>query len=44
MIVPDLPGHGASVVLGGVPDARRVLDWLGEALLRAAFGSVREPP
>jgi pimeloyl-ACP methyl ester carboxylesterase len=32
VIAPDLPGHGASVVLGGVLDARRVLDWLGELI------------
>jgi pimeloyl-ACP methyl ester carboxylesterase len=30
VIAPDLPGHGASVVMGGVLDASRVLDWLGE--------------
>lgn len=30
VIAPDLPGHGASVVMGGTLDASRVLDWLGE--------------
>jgi pimeloyl-ACP methyl ester carboxylesterase len=30
VIAPDLPGHGASVVMGGTLDASRALDWLGE--------------
>ena len=34
IIVPDLPGHGASVVTDGALDADRVLGWLGELLWR----------
>jgi pimeloyl-ACP methyl ester carboxylesterase len=30
VVVPDLPGHGASRIDGGPLDAGRVLDWLGE--------------
>jgi pimeloyl-ACP methyl ester carboxylesterase len=30
VVVPDLPGHGASRIDGGPLDAERVLDWLGE--------------
>jgi pimeloyl-ACP methyl ester carboxylesterase len=30
VVVPDLPGHGASVVAGDPPDAERVAAWLGE--------------
>jgi pimeloyl-ACP methyl ester carboxylesterase len=30
VIVPDLPGHGASAVAGDPPDAERVAAWLGE--------------
>lgn len=29
VIVPDMPGHGSSVVPGGAIKAERVLDWLG---------------
>jgi pimeloyl-ACP methyl ester carboxylesterase len=29
VVVPDLPGHGNSVVPGGLIEADRVLDWLG---------------
>lgn len=32
VVVPDLPGHGASQVLDGALDADRVLAWLGELL------------
>lgn len=32
VIVPDLPGHGASNVQEGVLDADRVLTWVGELL------------
>lgn len=32
VVVPDLPGHGASRVLDGALDADRVLAWLGELL------------
>lgn len=32
VIVPDLPGHGASEVQEGVLDAGRVLAWVGELL------------
>jgi pimeloyl-ACP methyl ester carboxylesterase len=34
VIVPDLPGHGASVVPDGPFDADRVLNWLGELVER----------
>jgi pimeloyl-ACP methyl ester carboxylesterase len=30
VVVPDLPGHGASAVAGDPPDAERVAAWLGE--------------
>jgi pimeloyl-ACP methyl ester carboxylesterase len=30
VVVPDLPGHGASEVAGDPPDAERVAAWLGE--------------
>jgi pimeloyl-ACP methyl ester carboxylesterase len=30
VIVPDLPGHGASRILDGPLDAERILSWLGE--------------
>lgn len=30
VVVPDLPGHGASLIDGGPLDAGRVLGWLGE--------------
>ena len=29
VVVPDMPGHGSSVVPGGAIEADRVLDWLG---------------
>jgi pimeloyl-ACP methyl ester carboxylesterase len=32
VIVPDLPGHGASEVADGPLDAKRVLEWLGELI------------
>lgn len=32
VIVPDLPGHGGSVVSGGQLDRDRVLEWLGELI------------
>ncbi|TIM76661.1 MAG: alpha/beta hydrolase [Mesorhizobium sp.] len=32
IVVPDLPGHGASVVPGGAVGPDRVLDWLGGLL------------
>jgi pimeloyl-ACP methyl ester carboxylesterase len=32
VIVPDLPGHGDSVVQGGLPDAERILSWLDELI------------
>jgi pimeloyl-ACP methyl ester carboxylesterase len=32
VIVPDLPGHGASHVASGSLDAERVLQWLGELI------------
>lgn len=32
VIVPDLPGHGASVVSNGALDAERVFAWLGELI------------
>lgn len=32
VIVPDLPGHGASEVQEGVLDAERVLAWVGELI------------
>ncbi len=34
VIVPDLPGHGASVVQDGPLDAEQVLSWLGELIER----------
>ena len=34
VVVPDLPGHGASVVPGDPPDADRVAAWLGELIER----------
>jgi pimeloyl-ACP methyl ester carboxylesterase len=34
VVVPDLPGHGASVVADGPPDAERVAAWLGELIER----------
>jgi len=35
VVVPDLPGHGASAVTGDPPDAGRVAVWLGELIERA---------
>jgi pimeloyl-ACP methyl ester carboxylesterase len=35
VVVPDLPGHGASEVGGGPLDAERVLAWLGELIERS---------
>jgi pimeloyl-ACP methyl ester carboxylesterase len=35
VVVPDLPGHGASAVTGDPPDAGRVAAWLGELIERA---------
>ena len=32
VIAPDLPGLGASTLMGGRPDADRVLGWLGELI------------
>jgi pimeloyl-ACP methyl ester carboxylesterase len=32
VVVPDLPGHGASRIDGGPLDAERVLGWLGELI------------
>ena len=34
VVVPDLPGHGASAVTGDPPDANRVAAWLGELIER----------
>ncbi len=34
VVVPDLPGHGASELTEGDPDAPRVLAWLGELVER----------
>jgi pimeloyl-ACP methyl ester carboxylesterase len=34
VVVPDLPGHGASAVAGDPPDAGRVAAWLGELIER----------
>jgi pimeloyl-ACP methyl ester carboxylesterase len=34
VVVPDLPGHGASAVTGDPPDAGRVAAWLGELIER----------
>jgi pimeloyl-ACP methyl ester carboxylesterase len=34
VVVPDLPGHGASVVAGDPPDTGRVAAWLGELIER----------
>lgn len=34
VVVPDLPGHGASAVAGDPPDAERVAAWLGELIAR----------
>jgi pimeloyl-ACP methyl ester carboxylesterase len=34
VVVPDLPGHGASAVAGDPPDAERVAAWLGELIER----------
>ena len=34
IIVPDLPGHGETVVSEGVVDGKRVLAWLGELIER----------
>ncbi len=34
VVVPDLPGHGASEVLDGPLDADRVFEWLGELIER----------
>lgn len=34
VIIPDLPGHGASAVIDGALDADRVLDWLGALIER----------
>jgi hypothetical protein len=35
VVVPDLPGHGASAVTGDPPDAGRVAAWLGQLIERA---------
>jgi pimeloyl-ACP methyl ester carboxylesterase len=32
VVVPDMPGHGNSVVPGGLIEADRVLDWLGSLI------------
>lgn len=32
VVAPDLPGHGASIVVDAEPDADRVLAWLGELI------------
>jgi pimeloyl-ACP methyl ester carboxylesterase len=34
VVVPDLPGHGASAATGDPPDAVRVAAWLGELIER----------
>jgi pimeloyl-ACP methyl ester carboxylesterase len=34
LVVPDLPGHGASVASGDPPDAERVVAWLVELIER----------
>ncbi|MFD1933258.1 alpha/beta fold hydrolase [Nonomuraea mangrovi] len=34
VVAPDLPGHGASVVVAGPLDAAQVLAWLGELIER----------
>lgn len=34
VVIPDLPGHGASELAGGELDADRVLAWLGELIER----------
>jgi pimeloyl-ACP methyl ester carboxylesterase len=34
VVVPDLPGHGASTATGDPPDAARVAAWLGELIER----------
>jgi len=34
VVVPDLPGHGASTVTGDPPDASSVIAWLGELIER----------
>ena len=34
VIAPDLPGLGASTLIGGPPDEERVLRWLGELIDR----------
>ena len=34
VVVPDLPGHGASAVAGDPPDAERMAAWLGELIER----------
>jgi pimeloyl-ACP methyl ester carboxylesterase len=34
VVVPELPGHGASAVTGDPPDAGRVAAWLGELIER----------
>jgi pimeloyl-ACP methyl ester carboxylesterase len=34
VVVPDLPGHGASAVTGDPPDLGRVAAWLGELIER----------
>jgi pimeloyl-ACP methyl ester carboxylesterase len=34
VIAPDLPGHGASVVIDGALPASRVLEWLGSVIER----------
>ncbi len=36
MVIPDLPGHGASAAPAGQLDADRMLAWLGELLERPA--------
>ena len=40
VIAPDLPGHGISVVPGGVLGADRVIEWLGKLIERTCS----EPP
>lgn len=34
VIAPDLPGHGASDAMDGVPEVKQVLAWLGELIER----------
>lgn len=34
VVAPDLPGHGATIIADGLPDADRVLAWLDELIER----------